>query len=470
MIAAIAVNEARNILRSGAHVFAAIAILVLIVAAAAVSASRTAALEREERAAAAADRAVWDGQGERNPHSAAHFSRYAFRPVPPLSSFDPGVADYAGQAIWMEAHNRNLAVFRRAEETADSSALAALSPAWVLQYPFALVLLLFLFGAVAGERERGTLRQVLAAGVDGKGLFAGKIAGAALIAGALVLPAIAASLLMAPRGGAAFADLPLRIGALAGAYAVFFATTAAIAVGVSALFRRQQSALVALVALWAFSSVAVPRIAADAARLLHPAPDAGAVARDLRAASDEYWVNEKYMEADRQRLLAEYGVDDVAKLPFNFDAYTLQQSEILSHPLFDKVYADLSAAYARQDGIVRLFAPASPALALSQLSAGLAGGDRLHQEAFANDAEAQRRALVERLNKDMETKAGAAGYEYKADPSLWKEIRDFEHAPPTIASLAPHYGPLALTLLAQLVLAVLFAAAAVSHAARRAAA
>ncbi len=469
MIRAIATNEARRILRSGAHVIAAVAVLSLIAAAAFVASARTTALDREERAAAAADRKIWDGQGERNPHSAAHFSRYAFRPVSPLSAFDPGVADFAGQAIWMEAHNRNPAVFRRAEETAESAALAALSPAWVLQYPMALVMLLFLFGAVAGERESGTLRQVLAAGVDARGLFAGKIAGAGMIAGALVTPAIVASLMMSPRGGAVFADLPLRVAGLVAVYTIFFATIAAIAVGVSALFRRRQSALVALAGLWALSSIALPRIAADTARLIHPAPDASAVARDLRAASDEYWVNEKYMEDDRRRLLAEYGVDDVAKLPFNFDAYTLQQSEILSHPLFDKVHADLAAVYSRQDGVVRWFSLGSPALAISKLSAGLAGGDRLHQEAFSDDAEKQRRVLVEKLNKDMETKAGAAGYEYKADPALWKAVEDFRHTPPSLASLAPHYAPLALTLLAQFALALSFAAMTVTRAVRRAA-
>ena len=39
--------------------------------------------DKERSAASVTDRAVWMNQGDRNPHSAAHFSRYAFRPLRP---------------------------------------------------------------------------------------------------------------------------------------------------------------------------------------------------------------------------------------------------------------------------------------------------------------------------------------------------------------------------------------------------
>ena len=39
-----------------------------------------------------ADTEVFNAQGTKNPHSAAHFSRMAHKPVAPLSAFDPGVS------------------------------------------------------------------------------------------------------------------------------------------------------------------------------------------------------------------------------------------------------------------------------------------------------------------------------------------------------------------------------------------
>ena len=51
-----------------------------------------------------AEREVWDGQGEKNPHSAAHFGTFAFKPKYPLSLIDQGVDKYVGISIFLEAH------------------------------------------------------------------------------------------------------------------------------------------------------------------------------------------------------------------------------------------------------------------------------------------------------------------------------------------------------------------------------
>ncbi|MCR6646052.1 MAG: hypothetical protein NVV62_16830 [Terricaulis sp.] len=43
-------------------------------------------------------------QGDKNPHSGAHYGNYAFRQAGPLSFFDNGVDPYTGSFIFMEAH------------------------------------------------------------------------------------------------------------------------------------------------------------------------------------------------------------------------------------------------------------------------------------------------------------------------------------------------------------------------------
>ena len=98
MIAVIARKELLTFLRSGVFLAIAVSMFVLFSAAAIHSAERASTFERERIAAESVDREVWDSQGERNPHSAAHFARYAFKPIPGFAAFDPGVTDYAGMA------------------------------------------------------------------------------------------------------------------------------------------------------------------------------------------------------------------------------------------------------------------------------------------------------------------------------------------------------------------------------------
>src|SRR5687768_4324815 len=49
----------------------------------------------------------WLEQGAKNPHSAAHYGFYAYKPVSPLAIIDKGLDDYLGNAVWLEAHNQN---------------------------------------------------------------------------------------------------------------------------------------------------------------------------------------------------------------------------------------------------------------------------------------------------------------------------------------------------------------------------
>ena len=70
-------------------------VLLLMVLLGALSATlsiqRASESERDRIAAEATDRETFANQGARNPHSVAHFSRFAFRPTAPLAALDPGI-------------------------------------------------------------------------------------------------------------------------------------------------------------------------------------------------------------------------------------------------------------------------------------------------------------------------------------------------------------------------------------------
>ncbi len=446
--------------------------VVLVAGIALIAGSLLAGLQRErvfekERAEAqAADKRVWMDQGERNPHSAAHFSRYAFRPASPLALIDPGTSDYAGLAVWMEAHYQDPAVFRRAEDTGELGRYLQLSPAFLVLAVAPLLVFLMMSASVAGEREDGTLRQLLATGVGVREFFLGKyLAGLrlTLVAFAFVfVPVLIVGLITAPAG----TDAALRVAALFAVYSLYLATCVAVALAVSAWFRKRQSAFLALAAVWVTAMILVPRFAADVSTGFYPQPDAREVSSRLSAASAAYYTDTDRQAQIEREVLERYGVESVDELPINYGAYVLQVSEDLSEPEFDRLYADLNKRYAAQEAVKRWLSLLTPAIAAANLSRGLAGTDRAHQNEFTAAAERHRRDMVELLNEDYMLNAGDAGAAYRGDAALWARFEDFDHGPPALGAIGGRYLVDAAVLLLWFLLASVMAHRLVARAVR----
>jgi ABC-2 type transport system permease protein len=156
MIAYLAGLELRSRFRARGVLTLGLLLVALLGLSTWIGVQRVQTFEAERAAASAADRSIWVGQGADNPHAAAHFSRYAFKPIPTLGLFDPGALDTAGVAVWMEGHYQNPAQFRRIEDAPLGLRVAQFSPAWVLVLLGSLAIIVALHGIIAGEREDGT--------------------------------------------------------------------------------------------------------------------------------------------------------------------------------------------------------------------------------------------------------------------------------------------------------------------------
>ena len=138
------------------------------------------------------EEATWLDQGDKNPHSAAHFGRYAFKPSPALAYVDRGLDAYLGTTVWLEAHWQNPFELRPAEDRTALQRFGDLTAALVLQLLIPLFIVLLAFPTFAGERESGTLRLLLSAGAEPRQLALGKAMG---LAGALFVVLVPAALL-----------------------------------------------------------------------------------------------------------------------------------------------------------------------------------------------------------------------------------------------------------------------------------
>lgn len=138
-------------------------VLVLAITAGVLESQRVSVTEDHRVAAEHADRATFEAQCARNPHSVAHFSRFAFRPWTPAVSLDPGTTRYAGSAVWMEAHRQDPANVRVAEDEVDLGRFADLSITWLVQVLFPLLAVVLGYDAIGRDRDDGTLSLALAA-------------------------------------------------------------------------------------------------------------------------------------------------------------------------------------------------------------------------------------------------------------------------------------------------------------------
>jgi len=299
-----------------------------------------------------------------------------------------------------------------------------------------LFIVLVAFAAFSGEREQGTLRQLMSLGVAKRDLFLGKAAG---VAGALALVVIpvtvagVAALALTSEFGSPLHDLS-RAALLAVTYFVYFAIVIAVALGVSARLRSSRLALLALLSLWFVNTLMAPRVATDVAAALHPTPSAlqfqAAIEKDL-ADPDE--LNRR-LEAKRQALMRAHKVTSMDAVPVNFSGISLQTGEERGNDVFDRHFGALYDIYDRQGHVMTLAGVLAPQLPVRALSMALAGTDIAHHRAFVGAAEAYRRNIQVVLNNDIAEHA-KPGVVYTAGRELWDRIPEFSYEPPATAAV-----------------------------------
>jgi len=435
MIPRIAGKELKDLLRDGRFRWTAALVGSLLLVSLGAGWLHVRDTRSQHQAAQATARDHWESQGQKNPHSAAHYGIYAFKPRLPLSFVDQGVDPYTGTSVWLEAHRQNDFVLRAAQDATASQRFASVTAAAVLQHLVPLLIILLCFGALATERERGTLRQMLALGVSRREVALGKALGTAGALALILVPAAAlGAVAVVASGGGAVGSTTARSGVLALAYLCYFAVFVAISLAVSARAPSARTALVVLLGLWAVNGLVAPRVAVDLSKALHPTPSAFEFARTVEREMAE--GVDDLRPPDRAeitaRLLAEHDVERVEDLPVNLSGIALQESEEYGNRIYERNYSALWDAFERQSRIHETLAVVAPGLAVRSLSMGLSGTDVEQHRHFAEAAESYRRDLMRAMNMDL-AMSSRTGETYLAGDELWESQPPFAYEAPDLA-------------------------------------
>lgn len=392
--------------------------------------------EQERSAASRADQQLWNSQGAKDPHAAAHFGLYLFKPLSPLTLADPGVHAHTGTAVWLEAHRQNMDQFRPLRDATLAARLGNLSLAFIMQVVMPLVALILAFSAFSGERERGTLRQLLSLGVRPTDLLFGKSLAIGAVLLLMVLPAFAAAAIavfMVESGAFAVADQLLRLLWLALAYLLYLGGFVMLALAVSALLSSSRAALTLLLGFWLISTFLVPRLMSDWVRDRLPLPTMQAFQETVAAERRrDFGHDESHpaFAAFRDEVLRQYGVSRIEELPVNFRGLALRKSDETGYAIFDRHFGELQQRYARQERWYSAPGFIFPLLAMQPLSMALAGSDRSGHHHFTAAAEQHRRTIQMAMSEDLIHNSRFGDNAYMASPILWQSTANFSYQPP----------------------------------------
>ena len=458
----IAVKDATETWRDGRFRWAAGLLFVLILAAIAGGAQHQSRIARQHADAQNAERDAWLDKGDMNPHAAAHYGAFVFKPVQPLAAVDPGLDPFLGVFVFLEAHKQQLARHRPIEDAAPTRRLGLLTPATAALVLLPLLVVSLTFSSFAGERDQGTLRPLLALGVSRWSLLAGKAIGALLPLVAVMIPAVAA--------GAVFlyldrpADPDAAIGARAlGLLVVYLAHAlvwTGIGLAVSARARSQATALVVLLALWFANAFVMPPVAMAIAKGISPAPSALAFAAGIEREKARWpdWdarvdrVMERFLDGEFESTLA----------PANVEVVALIESEAEETALYDRQFTDLFSTHEAQTGTYEKLAVVSPTLAARMLSTSLAGTDAAHDREFTAAAARYRSQMLTTLNTELAGSGRLNTFDYVRGRDLWEKVPPFDYEVPGAGWAVAERAMSAFALAGWLVIAVLGAIASVA--------
>jgi ABC-2 type transport system permease protein len=431
----IARNDFRNFLREKKIIISGLLFLLLVIVSIIGGYQQFDKQNKERKEAQEAVRKSWLNQGDKNPHSAAHYGTYAFRPVSVLSFFDVGLNSYVGNSIYLEAHRQNNPKFSVASESSSLIRFGELTIAFILQIIMPLLIFFIGFNVVTKEKEGNTLKVLFSQGITMKSIAWGKLLAIFGIVSMLILPVFALifflGLMNVGQGDkilflTSFSFLLLT-------YLVYLFILCSISVLISAISKTSRSALLVLLGFWITTCIILPKVAANLGSSIHKAPSGFEfrqnIAKDEENGIDGHNPSDKRFDRLKDSVLHKYNVKKIEELPINFDAIAMQEGERYSSMIYNKHFERLRQDYLIQNKISQYASLVDPFIGVRNFSMSLAGSDIASAFSFQEQAESYRFEMVKYLNNYLRDFSVTGEWDKKASSSIYSNIPDFHFTP-----------------------------------------
>lgn len=392
-------------------------------------------VKQQRTAAEKLFRQEWE-ELEANPHSAAHFGTYLYKPFSILTLIDNGLNNYTGTSYHVEAHKQHDVNYSTAQDTDSLLRFGELTVASVMQLLTPLLIIFLCFSSVSREKEGGTLRMLRVQGIDQRSLLAGKIIGNYTLVMMILLPffiLICIGVIPGRQQAGTFS----RVAVLLLSYLVYFFILVAAVTFISAFCRSSPAALLTNLVIWFVLCIIMPRIVASSVEKGIELPSRFELNRRITDGFNMGMDGDKGFreraEDYRKEVMARYKVDSLQQLPINFDGLAMQYNEDYNSKVYRRYTGEVEQLIIRQQRRLQYFGLINPFMAVQQLSMGASGTDYYHHLAFRHQAQQYRDDFIRTLNMDLALNGTSAGY--KAGNDLYRNMPAFVYKTPDIGTM-----------------------------------
>ncbi|MEO1214224.1 MAG: DUF3526 domain-containing protein [Bacteroidota bacterium] len=387
-------------------------------------------------------RSQWESIEAMNPHSAAHYGTYVFKPSNMLSSLDEGVNGITGNLIRVEGHVQNEMIHSEASQMQAISRFGKLKSSLLLKYIIPLLLIFLAFSSVSTEKQTGRLRLIVLQGGNPVKLVIGKSLAVWLYGIMLLLVVMVSYSLLNLQS--MDSNILQRASWFFAVYALYYFIISGLTTFLSARWQNPTLALTSMLGIWIIWTVFLPNILMSSVEKWHPLPSRNefkaAMKEDRSKGIDGHNPTDQRANALEAKVLAEYGVDSVSQLPINFDGIRMQADEEYGNQVWDKHFGNIRSVLGKQKRSLQLGGIFNPFISLENTSKGFSGTDNLHHQEFLVEVENYRRVFIKALNDEHAYGGSENGdWGWKADNEFYKSVEDFAHKPTELNTVFSHY-------------------------------
>ena len=382
----------------------------------------------------------WDSLEAMNPHSAAHYGSYAFKPLSVLNSMDSGINDFTGNVIKLEGHVQNEIVYSEASQALSISKFGKLKSSLILQYVIPLFLIFLAYGSISSEKETRRVKLLVFQGISITKLTFAKSLSIWMYGLLLLVITVAIQSMI----NVTDSELSSRLMLVIVSYGFYYYIISSLTVYFSAILKNNTSALSSILAIWIMWTIFLPKIWGNTVEKIYPFPSRqnfkANMKEDRSKGIDGHNPRDKRREDLKEKILAEYGVDSLKNLPINFDGIVMQKDEEYGDQVWDKHFGNNYNILSKQKFLYQLSGFLNPFASLQSTSMGFCGTDMIHHLDFLRKSEDYRRYLIKTLNDAHAFGGSKTGdWGWTVDSSFFKSVEGFAYATPKIKEKIKYY-------------------------------
>ena len=385
-------------------------------------------------------RKQWENLEAMNPHRAAHYGSFAFKPLNILNAMDGGINDITGNVLQLEGHVQNEIIYSEASQALSISKFGKLKSSLILQYVIPLFLIFLSYGSISKEKETQRIRLLVLQGASIDKLVNAKSISVWIYGLFLLIVTVTIQSIF----GSTNPEIFKRLAYILLSYGLYYFIITSLSIYLSATLKDKTSALSSILAIWILWTIFLPKIWGNAVEKVHVLPDRKTFKEDMRAERnqgiDGHNPYDKRREELKNKYLAEYQVDSLSQLPINFDGIVMQADEEYGNLVWDKHFGSNYSIMQKQKSLYQFSGLLNPFASLQSASMGFCGTDMIHHLDFLKKAEDYRRVLIKALN-DKHAYGGSKTGDWKwtVDSEFFKSVQGFTYETPRISNHLNHY-------------------------------